>query len=320
MPRLRQVPAPKRRRRPSPCTTSSSATATRSPSPAPRPARRATGGRCSPTRPTCSSTPCRGFALYASPERKLDPKLRELGQTRAGWLVGSQFVFSQHCKSCRALGLHRGEDRGAQVVAGLRPASLRSSGRCSPTPTPRARFGRVDDAVFDALRGRPQRRADPRVHVHHDDCTTMHAVMLARAAPRVRRPRRPDRRDRGTDGRGVARHHARHQRCTGRVRRVEARDDDDGRVARRHVRHSAGRVSAPMADPRDPQPEPRHDRHRGQLAQRRLAHDPARARRVAAPSCSGSSTRTRSCSPDFSYRRARWATGSDARVRSSAAS
>src|SRR6187397_1371154 len=47
---------------------------------------------------------CRGFALYASPNRKIGPKLRELGQTRAGYLVGSQFVFSQHCKSCRAIG------------------------------------------------------------------------------------------------------------------------------------------------------------------------------------------------------------------------
>src|SRR3954463_10240292 len=46
----------------------------------------------------------RGFGLYASPDRKVAPALRELGQTRAGWLVGSQFVFSQHCKSCRALG------------------------------------------------------------------------------------------------------------------------------------------------------------------------------------------------------------------------
>jgi alkylhydroperoxidase family enzyme len=45
-----------------------------------------------------------GFALYASPDRKIAPALRELGQTRAGWLIGSQFVFSQHCKSCRTLG------------------------------------------------------------------------------------------------------------------------------------------------------------------------------------------------------------------------
>jgi alkylhydroperoxidase family enzyme len=46
-----------------------------------------------------------GFALYGSPARRLDPKLRELGMTRAGWARGSQFVFSQHCKSCRDAGL-----------------------------------------------------------------------------------------------------------------------------------------------------------------------------------------------------------------------
>jgi alkylhydroperoxidase family enzyme len=46
-----------------------------------------------------------GFALYRSADRKLDPVLRELGQTRAGWLVGSQFVYSQHCKSLRVLGV-----------------------------------------------------------------------------------------------------------------------------------------------------------------------------------------------------------------------
>jgi len=45
-----------------------------------------------------------GFALYRSPQRRLDPILRELGQTRAGWVKGSQFVFSQHCKSLRGLG------------------------------------------------------------------------------------------------------------------------------------------------------------------------------------------------------------------------
>ncbi len=44
----------------------------------------------------------RGFALYRG-ERKLDPVLRELGQTRVGWAKASQFVFSQHCKSLRGL-------------------------------------------------------------------------------------------------------------------------------------------------------------------------------------------------------------------------
>lgn len=46
-----------------------------------------------------------GFALYQSPERLLDPKLRELGQLRVGWARASRFVYSQHCKSARAAGV-----------------------------------------------------------------------------------------------------------------------------------------------------------------------------------------------------------------------
>lgn len=47
----------------------------------------------------------RGFAYYLNPKRRIPAALRELGQTRAGWLTGSQFVYSQHCKSCRAAGM-----------------------------------------------------------------------------------------------------------------------------------------------------------------------------------------------------------------------
>jgi alkylhydroperoxidase family enzyme len=54
-----------------------------------------------------------GFALYRDPARKIDPVLRELAQTRAGWARGSQFVFSQHCKSLRGLGVS--EDKIAAV-------------------------------------------------------------------------------------------------------------------------------------------------------------------------------------------------------------
>jgi alkylhydroperoxidase family enzyme len=46
-----------------------------------------------------------GFRFYRDPKRKIDDKLRELGQIRAGFTVGSQFVFSQHCKACRDAGL-----------------------------------------------------------------------------------------------------------------------------------------------------------------------------------------------------------------------
>lgn len=45
----------------------------------------------------------KGFALYRN--AGLDPVLRELGQCRAGWARGSQFVFSQHCKSARGVGI-----------------------------------------------------------------------------------------------------------------------------------------------------------------------------------------------------------------------
>jgi alkylhydroperoxidase family enzyme len=47
----------------------------------------------------------KGFGLYQSPSRFLHPELRELGQIRAGWAAGSQFVFSQHAKSMRELGM-----------------------------------------------------------------------------------------------------------------------------------------------------------------------------------------------------------------------
>ncbi len=43
--------------------------------------------------------------MYMSEKMHLDPVLRELGQTRAGWLNGCQFVYSQHCKMSRAVGL-----------------------------------------------------------------------------------------------------------------------------------------------------------------------------------------------------------------------
>ena len=44
-----------------------------------------------------------GILLYQSPTRRLDPLLRELAQSRVGWVSGSQFVYSQHCKSLRAM-------------------------------------------------------------------------------------------------------------------------------------------------------------------------------------------------------------------------
>jgi alkylhydroperoxidase family enzyme len=95
---------------------------------------------------------CRGFALYASPDRKIGPKLRELGQTRAGWLVGSQFVFSQHCKSCRALGFSEEKIEALKAWQVSDLFSPRERALLAYTDALVLGFGRVDDAVFDAMR------------------------------------------------------------------------------------------------------------------------------------------------------------------------
>src|ERR1700753_2595753 len=54
----------------------------------------------------------RGFRLYRE-EVSIRPDHRELGQIRAGWVVGSQFVFSPHCKAGRSAGL------SGEKVAGI---------------------------------------------------------------------------------------------------------------------------------------------------------------------------------------------------------
>lgn len=43
--------------------------------------------------------------MYLGKKMSLSPLLRELGQTRAGWLNGCQFVYSQHCKMSRGVGM-----------------------------------------------------------------------------------------------------------------------------------------------------------------------------------------------------------------------
>jgi alkylhydroperoxidase family enzyme len=94
-----------------------------------------------------------GFALYRSPDRKIDPVLRELGQTRAGWVRGSQFVFSQHCKSLRGLGVSEAKIAAvpAWTVADVFDAEERTVLAYADCLCQAG--GRVPAAVFDALRG-----------------------------------------------------------------------------------------------------------------------------------------------------------------------
>jgi alkylhydroperoxidase family enzyme len=94
----------------------------------------------------------RGFALYRSPKRKLDPVLRELAQTRVGWAKSSQFVYSQHCKSLRGLGVAEAKIAAVQSwqVADCFDANERAVLAYADCLSLQA--GRTPDAVFNALK------------------------------------------------------------------------------------------------------------------------------------------------------------------------
>ena len=101
--------------------------------------------------PDCFDHTVAGFTFYRSRKRKLSPKLRELGQLRAGYARGSRFVFSQHCKAARAVGF---SEEQVQAIKSWQVATCFS-------PIERAVLaytdclvlegGRVPDGVFDAL-------------------------------------------------------------------------------------------------------------------------------------------------------------------------
>lgn len=118
----------------------------------------------------------RGFALYRSPKRRLDPLLRELGQTRAGWLTGSQFVYSQHCKSCRGLGMS--ETKIAAIHAWEVAECFDATERALLAYTDYLvdQHGRVPEEVMEALR---QRLSDEEIlEFTYITCLYfMHAVM-----------------------------------------------------------------------------------------------------------------------------------------------
>ena len=126
--------------------------------------------------PECFDHTVQGFAFYRSTNRELSPQLRELAQTRAGYARGSQFVYSQHCKASRDVGL---SEEKIQAIRSWSVATCYS-------PIERAVLayadclvlegGRVPDAVFDALR---QGLSDHEIlELTYITCTyDMHATM-----------------------------------------------------------------------------------------------------------------------------------------------
>jgi alkylhydroperoxidase family enzyme len=102
--------------------------------------------------PDCFRHAVAGFGFYRSKARKLDPKLRELGQMRAGFLCESQFVFSQHCKAARDVGL--AEEKIAAVPAWTTASVFSPVERAVLAYTDEfvLQLGRVQDATFAALK------------------------------------------------------------------------------------------------------------------------------------------------------------------------
>jgi len=93
-----------------------------------------------------------GFGLYQSERRLLAPVLRELAQARVGWAASSQFVFSQHCKSLRGIGVS--EER-IDAVPNWPVAGCFDDAECAVlayTDCLAFDHGRVPDGVFSALR------------------------------------------------------------------------------------------------------------------------------------------------------------------------
>ena len=117
-----------------------------------------------------------GFQFYRSDNRKIDPKLRELGQIRAGYSVGSQFVFSQHCKACRDVGLTEQQIESiphwqtADCFNKLERAVL------AYTDALVLEHGRVPNGIFDVLK---ENLSDEEIlELTYITCTyMMHAVM-----------------------------------------------------------------------------------------------------------------------------------------------
>ena len=115
-----------------------------------------------------------GFRVYQG--STIDPQLRELGQTRAGWARGSQFVYSQHCKSCRALGM---PEEKIDAIRYWQTADCFS-------PLERALLAYTDDLVLNSGRVPEERFTELKKHMSDEDILEftyitclyeMHAIM-----------------------------------------------------------------------------------------------------------------------------------------------
>lgn len=92
------------------------------------------------------------FSAYSYRTAPIDPKLREIALIRTGYARQSQFVFSQHCKVARRLGL---EEEKIQAIAFWTIATVFTAKERAVLAYVDGQIlegGRVHDRVFAALK------------------------------------------------------------------------------------------------------------------------------------------------------------------------
>lgn len=102
--------------------------------------------------PECLGHAVAGFQFYRGEDRKLSARLRELGQARAGFARGSQFVYSQHCKALRAVGFSEEQIEGIAHWAASDLFDPLERAVLAYTDDLVLQGGRVPDGTFAALK------------------------------------------------------------------------------------------------------------------------------------------------------------------------
>jgi len=94
----------------------------------------------------------KAFSAFPMAQATLDPKLRELAILRTGYARGSRFVFSQHCKAARRIGL---DDAKVEATPYWSVADVYDDTERAVLAYVDALIledGRVHDRVFEAMR------------------------------------------------------------------------------------------------------------------------------------------------------------------------
>ena len=126
--------------------------------------------------PECFDHAVAGFQFYRGRNRQISPRLRELGQARAGYARGSQFVFSQHCKALRAVGFSEAQIEAIPSWAASDLFTDIERAVLAYTDDLVLAGGRVPDATFDALKAELSDEAI--LELTYITCTyEMHATM-----------------------------------------------------------------------------------------------------------------------------------------------